>query len=90
MEAYEEVKDIIKKEGNTDTVINQREKEWQSIADRLNARVVHNYTLTTPLKDHNYNPNNKITNSHLQKHSCTLIMNHRTSLFCPEMCVSLL
>ncbi|KAM9552711.1 uncharacterized protein ACWYII_034746 isoform 7-T13 [Salvelinus alpinus] len=37
MEAYEEVKDIIKKKGNTATVIKQREKAWQSIADRLNA-----------------------------------------------------
>ncbi|KAM9416973.1 uncharacterized protein ACWYII_023320 isoform 4-T4 [Salvelinus alpinus] len=37
MEAYEEVKDIIKKKGNTATVIKQREKSWQSIADRLNA-----------------------------------------------------
>ncbi|KAM9499627.1 putative nuclease HARBI1 [Salvelinus alpinus] len=37
MEAYEEVKDIIKKKGNTATVIKQREKLWQSIADRLNA-----------------------------------------------------
>ncbi|KAM9402208.1 uncharacterized protein ACWYII_029434 isoform 2-T2 [Salvelinus alpinus] len=37
MEAYEEVKYIIKKKGNTATVIKQREKAWQSIADRLNA-----------------------------------------------------
>ena len=37
MEAYEGVKDTIKKKGNTATVIKQREKAWQSIADRLNA-----------------------------------------------------
>ncbi|KAM8881900.1 uncharacterized protein ACB058_001964 isoform 1-T1 [Synchiropus picturatus] len=37
MEAYEEVKDQIKQKGNTATVIQQREKAWQSIADRLNA-----------------------------------------------------
>ncbi|XP_053716553.1 uncharacterized protein LOC128756230 isoform X2 [Synchiropus splendidus] len=37
MEAYEEVKDRIKQKGNTATVIKQREKAWQTIADRLNA-----------------------------------------------------
>ncbi|XP_075890912.1 uncharacterized protein LOC142893852 isoform X2 [Nelusetta ayraudi] len=37
MEAYEEVKEEIKTKGNTATAIKQREKAWQSIADRLNA-----------------------------------------------------
>ena len=37
MEAYEEIKDIIKKKGKTTTVIKQIEKARQSIADRLNA-----------------------------------------------------
>ncbi|XP_076602125.1 uncharacterized protein LOC143329876 isoform X2 [Chaetodon auriga] len=37
MEAYEEMKEQIKKKGNTATVIKQRQKAWQSIADRLNA-----------------------------------------------------
>ena len=32
-----EMQDIIKKKGNTATVIKQREKAGQSIADRLNA-----------------------------------------------------
>ena len=61
MEAYEEVKDVIKKKGNTATVIKQREKAWQSIADRLNVKVVHKYSLTAPPKHHNYNPSSQLT-----------------------------
>ncbi|KAM8829050.1 uncharacterized protein AB9W97_004681 isoform 2-T2 [Spinachia spinachia] len=37
METYEEVKHLICKKGNTAAVIKQREKAWQTIADRLNA-----------------------------------------------------
>nr|XP_057916329.1 uncharacterized protein LOC131108912 [Doryrhamphus excisus]XP_057916330.1 uncharacterized protein LOC131108912 [Doryrhamphus excisus] len=37
MEVYEEVKEQIKMKGNTATIIKQRKKAWQSIADRLNA-----------------------------------------------------
>ena len=37
METYNKVKYLIKKKGNTATVVKQREKAWQSIADRLNA-----------------------------------------------------
>ena len=37
MEAYEEVKDQIKKKGNTATIIKQHQKTWETIADRLNA-----------------------------------------------------
>lgn len=37
VKAYQEFKEEIKKKGNTATAIKQREKAWQSIADRLNA-----------------------------------------------------
>ncbi|XP_054621669.1 uncharacterized protein LOC129174091 isoform X2 [Dunckerocampus dactyliophorus] len=37
MEVYEEVKEQIKMKGNTATIIKQRKKAWQNIADRLNA-----------------------------------------------------
>ena len=37
MEFYEEVKHIIRKKGNTSTIVKEREKAWQTIADRLNA-----------------------------------------------------
>ncbi len=37
MEHYEEVKNIIRKKGNTATIIKEREKAGQTIADRLNA-----------------------------------------------------
>lgn len=49
MEAFEEVKRQIKKKENTATVTKQRDV-WQSITDRLNAEVVHEYTLTAQLK----------------------------------------
>ncbi|KAK0155462.1 hypothetical protein N1851_002126 [Merluccius polli] len=37
MEFYEEVEDTIRKKGNTTAIIKEREKAWQTIADRLNA-----------------------------------------------------
>ena len=37
MELYEEVTPLIRKKGNTSTIIKEREKAWQTIADRLNA-----------------------------------------------------
>ncbi|KAI7796082.1 hypothetical protein IRJ41_013654 [Triplophysa rosa] len=37
MEFYEEVKDTIRKKVNTNAIIKEREKAWQTIADRLNA-----------------------------------------------------
>lgn len=43
VKAYQEVKEEIKKKGNTATAIKQREKAWQSIADRLNEWVAHKY-----------------------------------------------
>ena len=45
MEFYEEVKDPIRIKSNTDAIIKEREKAWQTIADRLNAEVVQNRTL---------------------------------------------
>ncbi|CAJ1081765.1 uncharacterized protein LOC128515993 isoform X3 [Xyrichtys novacula] len=40
MELYEEVKPLICKKGNTSTIIKEREKAWQTIADRLNAVLI--------------------------------------------------
>ncbi|KAK0151074.1 hypothetical protein N1851_007765 [Merluccius polli] len=37
MEFYEDVKDTIRKKGNTHAINKEREKAWQTIADRLNA-----------------------------------------------------
>lgn len=37
VKAYQEVREEIKKKGNTATAIKQREQAWQRIADRLNA-----------------------------------------------------
>jgi len=39
METFEELKHIILKKGNTAAIIKERERAWQTIADRLNAQV---------------------------------------------------
>jgi len=47
MEFYEEVNDTIRIKSNTNAIIKEREKAWQTIADRFNAEVVQNCTLHT-------------------------------------------
>ena len=50
MQFYEEVKDRIRKPGNTAAINKARERAWQQIADRLNAQVSKNDIIWKSIK----------------------------------------